>query len=132
MREANEDSFKYLTNGDIEAIHSYLVGVKSAKVPPMKMGTGLAGGKKIYEQYCVGCHSTGAGGAPRLGDKAAWETLQKQGLDKLYHYAIQGIDGMPAKGTCATCSEEDIKNAVQYILTRSTEGTNVQPTLNPT
>lgn len=120
MKEANHDSFQYLTPEDITAIHSYLVTVKSKTPPKQKMGSGLAAGKKIYEQYCVGCHATGAGGAPKFGDAAAWEPLAKQGMDTLYNNAIHGIGGMPPKGTCATCSEEDIKNTVQYIVTEST------------
>jgi cytochrome c5 len=120
MKEANHDSFQYLTPEDITAIHSYLVTVKSKTPPKPKLGTGLDAGKKIYEQYCVGCHATGAGGAPKIGDAAAWEPLVKQGMDTLYHNAIHGIDGMPPKGTCATCSEDDIKNTVQYIVSQST------------
>jgi cytochrome c5 len=120
MKEANHDSFRYLTAEDIAAIHSYLVTVQSETPPKQKMGTGLAAGKKIYEQYCVGCHATGAGGAPKFGDASAWEPLAKQGMDTLYQNAIHGIDGMPPKGTCATCSEEDIKNAVQYLVSQST------------
>lgn len=120
MREANHDSFQYLTPDDIAAIHSYLVTVKSETPPQPKSGSGQDAGKKIYEQYCVGCHATGAGGAPKFGDGTAWAPLVKQGMDTLYQNAIHGIDGMPPKGTCATCSEQDIKNTVQYIVSQST------------
>ena len=122
MREANHDSFQYLTPEDITAIHSYLVTVKSKAPPQPKTGSGLDAGKKIYEQYCVGCHATGAGGAPKFGDAVAWGPLVKQGMDTLYQNALHGIDGMPPKGTCATCSEDDIKNTVQYIVSQSTGG----------
>jgi len=120
MKEANQDSFQYLTAEDIKAIHSYLVTVKSKTPPKAKTGTGAEAGKKIYEQYCVGCHATGAGGAPKFGDATAWEPLAKQGMDTLYTNAIHGIKGMPPKGTCSTCSEDDIKNTVQYIVSQST------------
>lgn len=121
MREANHDSFQYLTSDDIAAIHSYLVTVKSKTPPKPKMGTGLEAGKKIYEQYCAACHSTGVGGAPKFGDATAWEPLvSKLGLDMLAHNAIHGIGAMPPKGTCATCSDDDIKNTVQYIVNQST------------
>lgn len=120
MREANEDSFHYLTPSDVHAIYSYLSTVKSKTPPQPKAGTGLEAGKKIYEQYCVGCHATGAGGAPKFGDATAWAPLTKQGMDVLYHNAFHGIGGMPPKGTCATCSEQDIKNTVQYIVEQST------------
>lgn len=125
MREANADSFKYLTPEDIEAIHAYLVTVKSAKPPKENLGTGLEAGKKVYEQYCAACHGTGAGGAPKLGDATAWEPLAKLGLPTLYDNAIHGIRGMPPKGTCASCSDTDIQNAVEYIVNQST-GANAQ------
>lgn len=133
MREANHDSFQYLTPDDIKAIHSYLVTVNSKMPPQPKTGSGLEAGKKIYEQYCVGCHATGAGGAPKFGDAAAWEPLAKQGMDALYSNAIHGIGGMPPKGTCATCSEEDVKNTVQYIVNESTgaNATAARPAAQP-
>lgn len=131
MREANQDSFRYLTPEDIHAIYSYLITVKSKTPPQAKAGTGLDAGKKIYEQYCIGCHATGAGGAPKFGDATAWAPLVKQGMDVLYQNAIHGIDGMPPKGTCATCSEEDIKNTVQYIVTQSSGAHAAAPRQTP-
>lgn len=120
MREANHDSFQYLTDEDISAIHSYLATVQSKIPPKPKMGTGLEAGKKIYEQYCAACHASGVGGAPKFGDASAWEPLVKLGMDTLYNNAIHGIRAMPPKGTCATCSDDDIKNTVQYIVDQST------------
>src|SRR4029077_7533465 len=79
-------------------------------------------GEQIYGKYCVGCHSTGAGGAPKLGDQAAWTPLVKQGLNKLYQNAIVGIGGMPPKGTCAECSTAEIQSAVDYLVTQSANG----------
>ena len=131
MKEANHDSFRYLTPEDIQAIHSYLVTVNSAKPPKPKIETGIAGGKKIYDQYCAGCHATGAGGAPKFGDQAAWQALQKLGMDTLYQNAIHGIDGMPPRGTCISCSDQDLKNAVQFMVTESTQPGAVRPAPKP-
>ncbi len=119
MREANNDSFQYLTPQDIHAIYTYLISVKSKSQPKPKTGSGLEAGKKIFDQYCVGCHATGVAGAPKFGDAAAWEPLIKQGREVLYQNAIKGIGGMPPKGTCATCNEEDIQNTVNYIISQS-------------
>ncbi len=120
MKEANHDSFRYLTSGDIAAIHSYLVTVKSKTPPKPKTGSGMAAGKQIYEQFCQACHATGVGGAPKFGDNAAWAPLVKQGMDTLYQNAIHGIGAMPPKGTCPTCSDDDIKHTVQYMVAQST------------
>jgi cytochrome c5 len=127
MREANNDSFQYLTPQDINAIYSYLVTVQSKTPPKPKTGSGMEAGRKIYEQYCVGCHATGVGGAPKFGDANAWEPLVKQGIAVLYQNALKGIGAMPPKGTCSTCSAEDIKNTVGYIVSQST-GAHAAPT----
>ncbi len=121
MREANHDSFQYLTPEDITAIHSYLVTVKSKTPPKPKTGSGMAAGQTDLRAVSVqACHATGVGGAPKFGDGAAWAPLVKQGMDTLYQNAIHGIGAMPPKGTCPTCSDDDIKNTVQYMVTQST------------
>lgn len=71
-------------------------------------------GKKVYEAACVACHSTGAAGAPKLGDKAAWAPRLKKGQDVLHANAIKGIGAMPPKGG-ASASDDDIKAAVNYM-----------------
>ncbi len=124
MKEANHDSLKYLTMEDIKAIDTYLVSVKS-KTPPVPSHThksGLDQGSGTYEKYCAGCHATGAGGAPKVGDSAAWEPRLKLGLNALYKNAINGIGGMPAKGTCMSCTTQDIQYAVNYMVNQSKPG----------
>lgn len=78
-------------------------------------------GQSIYEQYCSMCHRDGVAGAPKFRDEASWKprlTAQKD-VAGLTASAIKGINAMPPKGTCADCSEEDIKNAISYMLPRS-------------
>lgn len=120
MKEANHDSLQYLTFEDIKAIDVYLVSVKS-KIPPKKTSTapGLTQGKEIYEKYCAGCHTTGAGGAPKIGDVVAWNEKMKPGIKTLYTNALNGIGGMPKKGTCINCTTEEIQYAVDYIVSES-------------
>lgn len=122
MKEANHNSLKYLTDNDVKSINDYLSSVVSATPPMPSVGNGLEAGKKVYDQYCSGCHLTGAGGAPKVGDTAAWDTLKRLGLNKLYENAINGIDGMPPKGTCMTCTTANIQDAVQYMLSESAPG----------
>ena len=77
-------------------------------------------GKAIYEQYCALCHREGLVGAPLFRDEKAWKprTANKD-LDALVASATQGLNAMPQKGTCTTCSETDLKNAIQYMLPQS-------------
>ena len=73
-------------------------------------------GKKRYDQFCSVCHAQGVAGAPKFGDKAAWAPRIAQGLDTLLKNAISGIRAMPPHGTCMSCSEEEIKLTVEYMI----------------
>lgn len=78
-------------------------------------------GKAIYDKACIACHLSGAAGAPKLGDKAAWAPRIELGMDALYDIAMNGKPGtaMLPKGTCAACSEDDLKAAVDYMVEQS-------------
>ena len=80
-----------------------------------------AGGEAVYKRACVGCHMTGAAGAPRLGDASAWESRIAKGSTALVQSAIHGVPGtaMTARGTCGACSDNDIKAAVEYMIAQS-------------
>ncbi len=74
----------------------------------------------IYNSKCLACHTTGAAGAPKIGDAAAWQArLDAKGLDGITATAISGIGAMPAKGMCMECSDDDIKTTIEYILEKS-------------
>ena len=80
-------------------------------------GIDLAKGKQIFSTYCFACHGTGAAGAPKLDDKANWVPRIAQGMDTLYEHALKGFkDVMPPRGTCMTCSDDEIKSAVSYMV----------------
>ncbi len=74
--------------------------------------------KEMYNA-CAACHATGAAGAPKVGDAAAWAPRIAQGNDKLYSHAINGLNMMPPRGTCAACSDDDIKAIVDYMVDNS-------------
>ena len=81
----------------------------------------LANGKTIYEANCAGCHDSGVAGAPKLGDKAVWsERIAQGGMDMIVKKSIEGYDGkagmMPAKGGNATLEDEEVRNAVAYMV----------------
>lgn len=123
MKEVNHDSLKYLSDDDLQSIATYLLTVES-KQPKVATGgkVSIAEGKKIYANHCAACHTTGSAGAPKLGDADAWDTLIKLGTDSLYHNAINGINSMPPKGGCPTCSDNQIKSAVDYLVQEAKGG----------
>jgi len=82
-------------------------------------GAVLADGQQVYQNTCQACHATGAAGAPKVGDKAAWAPRIATGMDALVASAINGKNVMPPKGTCTSCSDEDLKAAVEYMVSQS-------------
>lgn len=122
MAEVNYDSLRYLPEKDLRAIAVYLKTVKS-KVPAANSSSGGAitadTGKDVYLDKCAVCHDSGAAGAPKIGDAGAWAERMKSGLDTVVTRAIKGYNSMPPKGTCMTCSDAEIKAAVEYILDQS-------------
>ena len=76
-------------------------------------------GEVVFKAACTVCHTAGLMNAPKLGDKAAWKPRIAQGMPMLYDHAIKGIRTMPAKGTCAACSDKEVKNAVDYMVSKA-------------
>jgi len=80
----------------------------------------IENGKVIYDKVCVACHMTGVAGAPALTDKPRWEENAAKGLDTLRKTVLDGGEGsygvMLPRGTCTDCSDEDLYDALGYIL----------------
>ena len=72
-------------------------------------------GAQLYRQYCVTCHGSGALGAPKVGKehRLYWS---HEGFDTIVNEAIAGINSMPPRGGCFDCSDEEVRNAVIYML----------------
>jgi cytochrome c5 len=76
-------------------------------------------GEEVYTSTCHMCHEAGVGGAPKMGDKGAWAPRIAQGVNTLHDHAIAGIRAMPPKGTCAACSDDEVKAAVDFMVSKS-------------
>jgi cytochrome c len=80
-------------------------------------------GEQVYNAACFACHGTGAGGAPKLGDAAAWRTRTAQGKPTLHKHAVEGYQGaagyMPPKGGRVDLSDDEIIAAVDFIVGQS-------------
>jgi cytochrome c5 len=73
----------------------------------------------LYTQVCAACHAAGVAGAPKLGDKAAWQPRLAAGVDGLTASVIKGKGAMPPKGGAAGASDADIKAAVSYLVSHA-------------
>lgn len=76
-------------------------------------------GKEVYDKVCAACHVAGTLGAPKTGDKAAWEPRLAQGMETLVNHAINGIRAMPAKGGDPSLTEANIHDSIVYMLGES-------------
>ncbi|OZB12194.1 MAG: cytochrome c5 family protein [Marinobacter sp. 34-60-7] len=90
-----------------------------AAAPAASASSGPRSGSEVYDAVCMACHTTGAAGAPKIGDAAAWSDRIPKGLETLIDHAINGFNAMPAKGGCASCPDEEIAAAVEYLVEES-------------
>jgi cytochrome c5 len=95
----------------------------AAVTAPTPVATVLSG-PQVYNAACIVCHQPpGVGGAPPVGDVAAWAPRIAQGLDTLHQHAIQGFQGtagfMPPKGGRVDLSDAEISSAVDYLVEQS-------------
>src|SRR4051812_36874462 len=122
---ASSAALAYTVEGSMtkEAIRERLAPVGEATVVgggPVEAAAPVvkAKGQNTYESYCIACHGQGIAGAPKYGDKAAWNARLKQGHGTLVARAMSGFNAMPPKGTCVTCTEADITDAIDFMLAK--------------
>ena len=58
----------------------------------------MKSGEEVFKAQCSACHTSGAAGAPKLGDVAAWAPRIKTGYETLLNSAIKGKNAMGAQG----------------------------------
>ena len=94
-----------------------MVGDECAAAPVVVANV-MRSGSDVYEASCKMCHANGVAGAPVLNAEA-WAARLTKGNDVLYGHVINGFNAMPAKGGCATCTDDEIKAAVDYIISQA-------------
>jgi len=98
---------KLALSGTIAVIAALIAGQAAA-----------AEGKEIYAKACSACHVAGVANAPKLTDKAAWGPRIKQGTDALAATVIKGKGAMPPRAGNSALSDNDIKAAVEYMISQ--------------
>jgi cytochrome c5 len=73
---------------------------------------------QLYQSACLACHSTGAAGAPKIGDSGAWSPRIAKGLNSLISSAINGIGAMPPRGG-SQYSDEQMRAVIEFIVAES-------------
>lgn len=91
-------------------------GSASAPASGQAAASGAFDVEGTYQQYCAMCHNTGMAGAPRNDDSAHWAArVEEVGMSVVINNAITGINAMPPRGMCATCSDEQIGQVVEFL-----------------
>ena len=75
-------------------------------------------GKAIYDRSCAACHATGAAGAPKVGDVAAWAPRVKTGVAALFISATKGKGIMPPRGGNPALTDAEIKAVISYMMSQ--------------
>ena len=83
-------------------------------VPEANRRGTVAEGEAIYAAQCAACHATGAAGAPKIGDAAAWGPRVAQGFDVLLTSALKGKGAMSPQGG-GDFSDFEIARAVVHL-----------------
>jgi len=68
-----------------------------------------------YNRSCAVCHASGAAGAPKTGDVAAWEPRLAKGTEVLVQSVSDGLNAMPPKGMCFDCTDDDYKALIEFM-----------------
>lgn len=87
--------------------------LKDANAPKV-----LQAAEAVYTAICSACHTSGAAGAPKLGDAGAWAPRIAQGYDALLKHALEGIRAMPAKGGNPDLDDVEVARAMVYMANK--------------
>lgn len=96
-----------------------LVSVSIATIALLGMMSTAQADIRTYRTACAACHNTGAAGAPKMGDKAAWKARIAAGMDTMVQSVIKGKGAMPPKGGRPNLTDAQIKAVVAYMVAES-------------
>ncbi|GAO26136.1 cytochrome c class I [Alicycliphilus sp. B1] len=74
----------------------------------------LRSGEEVFKGQCAACHATGAAGAPKLADAAAWGPRIKTGFEALVQSALKGKGAMAPQGG-GDFNDTEIARGVAYM-----------------
>jgi len=92
-----------------------LLAITAATLLSLPLYVQAMSADEVVQKHCVACHQAGLGGAPKMDDKAAWAPRIATGVDAMTATVLAGKGAMPPKGTCGSCSEDEIRAAVEAM-----------------
>ena len=103
---------------DEEDINARIHPVAKVELAAAGAAAGNRTGEQMVQAACFACHGTGAAGAPKIGDKAAWGPRIAKGLDGLMKSATNGIRAMPARGG-SDATDAELARAIAFMANQS-------------
>jgi cytochrome c5 len=101
-----------------EAVARRLQRIGSVQIKDASGPTVARTGEQVVQAVCGACHNTGAAGAPKIGDAAAWGPRIQTGYAALLTSALKGKNAMPAQGGGET-SDYEVGRALVYMVNQS-------------
>ena len=99
---------------EAEAVARRIAPVGRVEVKDASDVSALKTGEQVYQSACIACHGSGAAGAPKFADAAAWAPRIKTGYDALLNSALKGKGAMGAQGG-GDYSDVEIGRAVVHM-----------------
>lgn len=97
------------------AVEQRIAKVGTVAMAESSAGKALRTGEEIVTKgACAACHATGALGAPKVGDKAAWAARITTGNAALLQSAMKGKNAMPPQGG-GDLQDVEVARAVVYL-----------------
>lgn len=99
---------------EAQAVAARIAPVGHVEVKDANDAAAMKTGEQVFQAQCAACHVSGAAGAPKLGDAAAWGPRIKTGLEALVNSALKGKGNMGPQGG-GDFSDFEIARAVAYM-----------------
>lgn len=103
---------------DEEEVNARIQPVAKVELATAGATSGSRSGEQIVQAVCGACHMTGAVGAPKIGDSAAWGPRIALGLDGLLKSALAGKNAMPPRGG-SDATDTELARAIVYMANKS-------------
>jgi cytochrome c5 len=101
-----------------QSVAARIEPVGRVEVKDVSDASSLKTGEQVVTAVCASCHGTGALGAPKIGDAAAWGPRIKNGYEALLHSALAGKGAMPPQGG-GDFSDLEIGRAVVFMADKA-------------
>lgn len=87
------------------------------------LSTQSQGANRTFDKVCKSCHTGGLkgfiSGAPNINKPTSWiKYLERDSVEQMQQIVIHGNADHKAKGDCDHCSDQQVIDAIDYMLLR--------------